>query len=150
MTDILELSFVKDGKVSGRNFWSVDHSGHIREHWRRGELLALEALDLMARDRDDDGFIRHHLLGLVAMDMEHVQEGNRIKLGCMTFFGQFAVIAREAHGDGFYRQYLAEADAAFDAALASEKAKRSEQGRKAAQARWAKRDLERLAGEAGS
>ena len=146
MTDIQELSFVKDGKGSGRNFWSVDHSGDVGEHWRRGELLALEALNLMA-GQDDDGFIRHHLLGLVAMDMAHVQEGKRVKLGFMNCFGHFAVIAREAHGDGFYRQYLMEADGAFDAALASEKAKRSEQGRKAAQARWAKRDLERLAGE---
>ena len=149
MIDIRELSFVKDNEGSGRNFWSVDHSGDIGEHWRRGELMALEALNLMA-GQDDDGFFRGHLLGFVALDMARMDAGNRIKLGFMNCMGQFATIAREDHGDGFFRQYLTNADAAFDAALASEKAKRSEQGRKAAQARWAKRDLERLAGEARS
>ena len=79
-----------------------------------------------------------------------VKPGKRVKLGFMNCFGQFATIAREVHGDGFYRQYLAEADAALEAMLASQKAKRSEQGRKVAQARWAKRDLERLAGEGAS
>ncbi len=146
MTDILELSFVKDSKGSERNFWSVDHSGDIGEHWRRGELLALEALDLMVRD--DGGFRRHHLLGFVARDMARSDAGKRVKLGFMNCMGEFATIAREDHGDGFFRRYLVEADAAFDAAMASEKARRSEQGRKAAQARWAKRDRERLAAAA--
>lgn len=146
MTEILELSFAKDIQGSNRNFWSVDHSGDIREHWRRGELLALEALDLMAR-RDDDGFIRGHLLGFVALDMAHTHEGKRVKLGFMNCMGQFATIAREVHGDGFYRQYLAKADAALDAMFARQKARRSGHARKAAQARWAKRDRARLAGE---
>ena len=84
------------------------------------------------------------------MDMARIDAGKRIKLGFVNCIGHFATIAREEHGDGVFRQYLADADAAFDAALASEKAKRSEQARKAAQARWAKRDRERLAGEAGS
>ncbi len=142
MSKIHELSFVKSSAGSGRNFWSADHSGDVREHWRRGELLALEALDLMARE--DDGFLRAHLLGFVALDMARIDAGKRVKLGFMNCIGHFATIAQEVHGDGFYRQYLAEADAAFDAMLASEKAKRSEHARKAAQARWAKRDLERL------
>ena len=145
MSNVQELSFVKTIEGSGRNFWSVDHSGDIKEHWRRGELLALEALNLMARD--EDGFLRGHLLGFVARDMARTDAGKRVKLGFMHCMGHFATIAREDHGDGFFRQYLTDADAAFDAALASEKAKRSEQGRKAAQARWAKRDLERLAKE---
>ena len=136
MSKCHELSFVKSRAGSGRNFWSVDHSGDVREHWRRGELLALEALDLMAQE--DDGFLRGHLLGFVALDMARIDAGKRVKLGFMNCIGQFATIAREVHGDGFYRQYLAEADAAFDAMLASEKAKRSEHARKAAKARWAK------------
>ena len=57
-------------------------------------------------------------------------------------------VAWEDHGDEWFRQYLAKADAAFDAMFASEEARRSEQARKAANARWAKRGLERLAEEA--
>ena len=99
--------------------------------------MALEALDLMARD-DDEGCIRCHLLGWVALDMAHIDEGKQVRLGFMNCMGAFAVIARENHGDGFYRQYLAKEDAAIDAIFAREKAERSERARKAAQARWAK------------
>ncbi len=137
MSHVQNLSFVKSSEGGGRNFWSVDHSGDFQEHWRRGELLALEALDLMAK-AEDDGLIRHSLLGWVALDMARVDAGQQIKLGFMSCIGQFAALAREVHGDGFYRQYLTEADAALDAMFASVKAKRSEQARKAAQARWAK------------
>ncbi len=136
MSKCHELSFVKSRAGSGRNFWSIDHSGDIREHWRRGELLALEALDLMARE--DDGFLRGHLLGFVALDMARIDAGKRVKLGFMNCIGHFATIAREVHGDGFYRQYLAKEDAAIDAIFAREKAERSENARRAAQARWAK------------
>ncbi len=137
MSEVRKLSFVKSSEGSGRNFWSVDHSGDFREHWRRGVLLALEALDLLAQD-DEGGFIRHHLLGWVALDMAHIDAGKQIKLGFMSCIGQFAALAREAHGDGFYRQYLAKTDAAVDAIFAREKAERSERARKAANARWAK------------
>jgi hypothetical protein len=75
MSLCLELSFVKDSE-GGRNFWSVDHSGDYQEQWRRGELYALEALDLMARD--DEGQSRSHLLGWVALDMSHSSEGKRV------------------------------------------------------------------------
>ncbi len=87
---------------------------------------------------EDDGLIRHSLLGWVALDMAHIDAGKQIKLGFMSCIGQFAAMAREVHGDGFYRQYLAEANAALDAMFASAKATRSEHARKAAQARWAK------------
>ncbi len=127
---------MKERDGGGLNFWSVDHSGDSREQQRRGALYALEALDLMARD--DEGAIRHHLLAWVARDMTHIDEGKTVELGFMLCMGAFAVIARENHGDGFYRQYLAKADAAVDAILAREKAERSEQARKAANARWAK------------
>ena len=135
MSPCLELSFVKkrDGNL---NFWSVDHSGNPREQQRRGALYALEALDLMVRD--DEGAIRHHLLAWIARDMTHTDEDKTVELGFMLCMGAFAVIARENHGDGFYRQYLAKADAAVEAILAREKSERSERGRKAANARWAK------------
>ena len=145
MSKCLELSFVKEREGGGLNFWSIDHSGDSREQMRRGNLMALEALDLMARD--DEGAIRHHLLGWVARDMTHIDESKTVELGFMICVGQFAVAGREHFGDKWFRQYLAKADAALDAAYASENARRSELARKAANARWAKRDLKRLTGE---
>ena len=138
MSRCLELSFVTARDGGGLNFWSVDHSGDPREQQQRGQLMALEALDLMARD--DEGAIRHHLLAWVARDMASVDKDKTVALGFMLCMGAFAVIARENHGDGFYRQYLAKAEAAVDAIFAREKAERSERARNAANARWAKRD----------
>ena len=140
MSKCLELSFVtkRPGRNGGLNFWGVDHSGGFQEQWRRGELMALEALDLMVRE-DDDGLIRNHLLGWVALDMESVGEDRRVRLGFMNCIGAFAVAARGDFGDEWFRQYLEKADAALDAVFASEKARRSEHARKAANARWAKR-----------
>ena len=136
MSQCTELSFVEAREGGGLNFWVVDHSGDCREQIRRGNLMALEALDLMARD--DEGAIRHHLLGWVARDMAPVGESKTVALGVMICMGAFAVIAREDHGDEWFRQYLAKADAAFDTMFASEKARRSEHAKKAANARWAK------------
>ena len=148
MSKCLELSFVEAREGGGLDFWSIDHSGDYREQMRRGNLMALEALELMARD--DEGAIRHHLLAWIARDMTHIDEDKTVELGFMLCMGAFATIARENHGDGFYRQYLAKADAAFEAIFAREKAERSENARKAANARWAKRDSERLSEEARS
>ncbi len=69
MSKCLELSFVKEPEIpgTGRNFWNVDHFGDYREQCGRGELLALEALDLMAKD---DLWSRV-LLGWIALDMRH-------------------------------------------------------------------------------
>ena len=136
MSPCLELSFVKEREGGGLNFWSIDHSGDSREQIRCGNLMALEALELMARD--DEGAIRHHLLAWVARDMTHTDEGKTVKLGFMICVGAFAVTAWEDHGDEWFRQYLAKADAAIDAMFASEKARRSAHARKAANARWAK------------
>ena len=136
MSRCLELSFVEEREGGGLNFWSVDHSGDYREQMRRGNLMALEALELMARD--DEGAIRHHLLGWVARDMTHTDEGKPVELGFMICMGAFAVTAWEDHGDEWFRQYLAKADAALDTMFASEKARRSEHAKKAANARWAK------------
>ena len=148
MSACLELSFVEEREGGGLNFWCADNSGNSREQQRRGSLYALEALDLMVRD--DERCIRHHLLAWIALDMARTDEGKTVKLGFMLCIGAFAVIARENHGDEFYRQYLDKAAAAVEAIFAREKAERSEQARKAANARWAKRDSDRLAGEAGS
>ncbi len=136
MSRCLELSFVKAREDGGLNFWSVDPSGDCLEQTRCGQLMALEALDLMARD--DDGVIRHHLLAWIARDMAPVGESKTVALGFMVCIGAFALTAREVHGDGFYRQYLAKTDAAVDAIFAREKAERSERARNAANARWAK------------
>ena len=136
MSRCLDLSFVKEREGGGLNFWSVDHSGDYREQMRRGNLMALEVLGLMARD--DGGAIRHHLLAWVAKEMTHTDEGKTVALGFMICIGAFAVAAWEDHGDEWFRQYLAEADVAFDTIFASEKARRSEHARNAANARWAK------------
>ncbi len=136
MSQCTELSFVETPEDGDRTFWSVDHSGDHREQVERGQLMALEALDVMARD--DEGALRHHLLAWVALDMAASDEGKGVKIGFMICMGAFAVAAQEHHGDAWFRQYLAESYAAFDAILASEKSRRSEQARNAANARWAK------------
>ena len=122
MSACLELSFVKEREGGGLNFWSADKSGNSREQQRRGALYALEALDLMARD--DEGCVRHHLLAWIARDMAPLGEGKTVVLGFMLCIGTFAVIARENHGDEFYRQYLDKAEAAVEAIFAREKAER--------------------------
>ena len=134
MSQCLELSFVKDRVGGGRNFWSVDHSGTYREQWRRGQLLALEALDFMA----EDDRMGRWLLGRISGDMQQHEDGKGVELGFMNCIGEFATLGLAIMGDEFYRQRMADGDAAHIAALADEKAKRSERARNAAQARWAK------------
>ena len=136
MSQCTELSFVEAREGGDLNFWSVDNSGDYEEQTRRGQLMALEALDLMARD--DERAVRHHLLAWVARDMAPLGESKTVELGFMLCMSAFAVASRERFGDEWFRQYLSEADAAFDAMFASEKEKCSEQARNAANVRWAK------------
>lgn len=136
MSQCLELSFVEAREDGNLNFWSVDHSGDYQEQFRRGSLMALEALELMARD--EEGAIRHHLLGWVVLDMAPVGKDKTVALGFMVCIGEFAVAARKHSGGEWYRRWLDDTDAKIAAILASEKSRRSEQARHAANARWAK------------
>ncbi len=96
----------------------------------------------------EDDRICRALLGWIERDMPRQSDGHGVELGFMNCMGELATFGLAIMGDEHFRQRMADGDARHIAALADEKATRSEQARSAANARWAKRDLERLAGEA--
>ncbi len=137
MSRYLALSFVTKlpGRGGGLNWWDVKPSGDYGEEWHQGELLALEALSLMAKEED---LPRGHLLGPVVHAMPHEEEKTGVELGFVNCIGTFAAEARRVFGDRGYRQYMAAREAGAKRAVAKAQQERSERARKATRARWAK------------
>ena len=150
MSKYLALSFVakRPGRLSGLNFWNVDPSGDYSEDWHSGELLALEALEFMAKQKEPNSDPSGALLASAVLDMPRRDDRTGVELGFLNCIGYYAAIARRTFGDKHYRDFLAESQRRLREADSKMEAKRSEHARKAARARWAKCDSERLAGEA--
>ena len=142
--DRLALSFVvkRPGRKGGVIFWNVDPSGDYTNDWESGELLGLEALEFMARETETG--LSGDLLVRVVLAMPREDDRTGVELGFLRCIGHFAALARQRFGDKHYRDWR-EQRARFgreqDDKMAAE---RSERARKAAQARWARRDHERL------
>ncbi len=133
-----DLPFVED--EHGRRYWSVKPSGDYRKDCRQGVLFALAALEYMAVEPEP--WLLTHVVG----DMPRKEARSGIEVGFLSCVARFAALYRQDHGDDFYRAWMAEGDAAHEAALEAEAKERSEHARHAAQARWAKhREAKRLA-----
>ncbi len=96
--------------------------------------MALEALDAMA----EDDLLSPVLLGWIERDMPRDSEGHGVEVGFMRCMGVYATVGRQIMGDDYYRQWMADGDAALIEERADAKAKRSEQARAAANKRWSK------------
>ena len=151
MSEYLDLSFVTErpGRLQGLNFWDFEPSGDYVEDWGTGELLGLEALEFMAK-RSPDSLPGAYLLASVVLDMPRGDDRTGLELGFLNCIANFAMIARSRFGDKHYRDYLEQRRLRVREMIAQDAANRSEQGRKAARARWAKRDRERLSAGSAS
>ena len=152
MSRYLACSFVtkRPGRKGGLDYWNVKPSGDYAEDWRRGELMALEALEVMALPGGLSADPSGDLLASVALAMPRSGDHTGVELGFLNCIGHFAAIAQRNFGDKHYRDFIAQSQRVTRELYAKMKADCSERARKAAQARWAKRDLERLAGEVRS
>ena len=138
------LSFVAErpGRNGGIIFWNVTPSGDYQKDWDSGDSMGLEALEFMA-GRADFG-LPGDLLVRVVLDMPREDDRTGIELGFLRCIGYFAALARQTFGDKFYRDWREQQARFVREEFAKMAAARSEHARKAARARWAKRDLERL------
>ena len=109
-------------------------------------MFGLEALEFMAKQTEPSS----DLLIWIVLDMPREDDRTGIELGFLRCIGDFAVLARRRFGDRYYRDWRERKARFVREELAKMAVERSEHARKAARARWAKRDLERLNGGVAS
>lgn len=143
-----KVSFIKLGRRKGNGCWLVEPPSDYGEGWHFGEYRALELLQWVKRGAIDDlGFVLNH----IADDQQKYRHSGSDQLaghrgailGFWRVIGWFATARAEgvdfdATAKAFGERH-AESARAWAAQVEKWKKEKSERGRRAASARWAKK-----------